>query len=152
MRTRLVAAAGIVLFGVGGCSSSGSGSDPDAGKNAATSILCARDATAKKLALPSGFPADFPLPAGTVVTAVDDRGDKDGIVVTGVTPTAFARVLKGLQADLPAKGYTPSEGEVEPHDAESNWTSKRFTGRWAIRELTACGGDVTVSVVARAKT
>jgi len=148
---RLAAAACAVAVVVAGCSSSGSQTDPDAAKNDATSTVCAKDAAAKKVALPTGFPADFPLPAGTVVTKVDDRGAKDGIVVTGVTATRFASVLKALQSDLPAKGFTPSEGEVEPHDAESDWSSTGYTGRWAIRELAACGGDVTVSVVSRAK-
>lgn len=151
MRRRLVAAAGAVAIVAAGCNSSGSTTDPGAARNGATSTVCAKDATATKVALPSGFPTDFPLPSGTVVTSVDDRGAKDGIVVTGVTSTRFAAVLKGLQSALPAKGFTPSEGEVEPHDAESNWSSAGFTGRWAIRELTGCAGDVTVSVVARTR-
>jgi hypothetical protein len=113
--------------------------------------VCAKDAAAKKVAVPSGFPAAFPLPPGTVITAVDDRGSSGGIVLTGVTAADFASVLKALQTQLPAKGFTPDEGEVEAHDAESDWSSAGFTGRWAIREISSCSGDVSVQVVARAK-
>jgi ABC-type Fe3+-hydroxamate transport system substrate-binding protein len=145
-----VAAAGAVITLVAGCSSSGS-SDPDAGENGATSTVCAKDAAGKNVSPPSGFPASFPLPPGTIVTNVDDRGATGGIVVTGVTSTDFKTVLSSLQTQLPAKGFTPSEGEVEPDDAESNWSSDAFTGRWAIREIASCSGDVSVSVVARPK-
>lgn len=149
MSTRLLAVAGAVLMVGAGCSSSGT-SDPDAGKNAATATTCVKDATGKKVTRPDRFPNTFPLPAGTVLTGSEDRG-KDGVVITGVTGTDFAAVLRGLQTQLPAKAFTPSEGEVEPHDAESNWASAGYTGRWAIRELERCAGDVSVQVVARPK-
>jgi hypothetical protein len=124
--------------------------DADAGSNALqpASTVCAKDASAKPL--PAGFPADFPLPAGTVVTTAEDRGT-GGLVIEGVTPTGFTDVLHGLQTSLPAKGFTPANGETEPHDAESDWSSATYTGRWAIRQLTQCGGQTAVSVVARKK-
>ena len=43
-----------------------------------------------------------------VITSAEDRGTS-GLVVQGVTATAFKDVLAGLQADLPAKGFTPEE-------------------------------------------
>ncbi|MFL6160587.1 MAG: hypothetical protein ACJ74U_00025 [Jatrophihabitantaceae bacterium] len=114
------------------------------------SAVCAKDAAAKQVSLPSGFPADFPMPPGTRLYAVDNRGP-DGIVVTGVTGTPFKSVLSSLQTGLPAHGYTPKDGETEPHDAESNWTSAGYEGRWAIREIPQCSGETLVNVVARAK-
>lgn len=111
------------------------------------SAVCVQQA--KPVSLPAGFPADFPLPPGTVVYAADNRGP-DGIVVTGVTATAFKQVLSSLQTGLPAHGFTPDEGETEPHDAESNWRSAGFTGRWAIREIPQCTGETLVNVLARA--
>ena len=134
---------------VAGCSS---GKDADAGSKGTpaevASAVCVQ--AARQVDLPAGFPADFPLPPGTVLYATDDRG-KDGIVVTGVTKTPFKSVLSSLQKDLPAHGYTPDEGETEPHDAESNWHSASFDGRWAIREIPQCSGQTLVNVVARAK-
>jgi hypothetical protein len=130
-----------------GCSSGGShpGGDP-AGSVQANTTACS--SAAKAVELPAGFPAGFPLPPGTVITAADDRGT-GGIVLSGVTAVAFTEVLAALQKQLPAKGFTPKDGETEPHDAESDWTSTDYDGRWAIREIPQCPGDTSVSVVAR---
>jgi hypothetical protein len=117
-------------------------------KASASTAVCAKDA--KAVQPPAGFPATFPLPAGMVVTSAEDRGT-GGLVVSGVTATAFKDVLKGLQTDLPAKGYTPKNGETEPHDAESDFSSAEYDGRWAVRELSQCGGQTLVSVVTRKK-
>jgi hypothetical protein len=134
------------------CSSSGG--DPDAGGSHGADVsdaVCAADAAAKRVVeLPAGFPSGFPLPAGTIVYKVDDRGADEGIVVTGVTSTPFKTVLKSLQSELPAKGFRADNGEVEPHDAESDWASSAFEGRWAIREVPQCDGDTLINVVARA--
>jgi len=142
--------AAALLVALTGCSSADSDSDADAGSAALqpASTACAQDAHAKPL--PAGFPADFPLPGGTIVTTADDRGS-GGLVIEGVTPSAFKTVLHDLQTALPAKGFTPDHGETEPHDAESDWSSASYTGRWAIRELDRCGGQTAVSVVARKK-
>jgi hypothetical protein len=117
-------------------------------KASASTAVCVKDA--KAVSLPTGFPATFPLPAGMVVTSAEDRGS-GGLVVSGVAATAFKEVLKGLQTNLPAKGFTPKNGETEPHDAESDWSSADYDGRWAIRELSQCGAQTLVSVVARKK-
>jgi len=144
-RLPAAAAAVVVAAALTACSSSG-----DAGKNASldaeTITTCA--AAAKAVPLPAGFPAEFPLPPGTVVTAATDRGSA-GLVVTGVTATAFEDVLAALQHQLPEHGFTAEDGETEPHDAESDWRSATFDGRWAIREIPQCPGDTSVSVVAR---
>jgi hypothetical protein len=84
------------------------------------------------------------------VTAVSDRG-AGGLVVTGVTASPFKDVLTALQRDLPRHGFTAEDGETEPHDAESDWRSSHYEGRWAIREIPQCPGDTSVSVVARRK-
>ena len=150
--TRPLAAVAALTLVVATAACSSSGGDPDAGGSGAadvSSAVCAKDAAAKKVDLPSGFPADFPMPPGTVVYSVDNRGADEGIVVTGVTSTPFKGVLKALQTQLPAKGFRAEDGETEPHDAESDWTSSGFQGRWAIREIPQCGGDTLVNVVAR---
>jgi hypothetical protein len=142
---RVPAAVAAVLLAAGLTACSGKGG---AQPVAAAPTACSSTATA--VDLPSGFPAQFPLPPGTIVTSADDRGEA-GIVVTGATPAAFKDVLAALQRELPARGFTPRDGETEPHDAESDWTSVDYDGRWAIRENPQCPGDVIVSVVARRK-
>lgn len=146
----LAVGAGLLLSA---CSSSGAtkAKETDAGKKIdVAQVVCSKDAAAKKVDPPTGFPSTFPLPPGTTLTSTSDRGS-GGIVVTGVTSAPFKTVLASLQKGLPAKGFTATEGEVEPHDAESNWTSATFVGRWAIREIPQCPGDTAVNVVARKK-
>jgi hypothetical protein len=147
---RLGAVAGVLAVTLAGCSSSGG--QRNAGNKVALDAkpvtVCA--AAAKAVALPAGFPADFPLPPGTVVTSASDRASA-GLVVTGVTSTSFKDVLAALQSQLPEHGFTAQDGETEPHDAESDWRSATFDGRWAIRELPQCPGDTSVSVLARPK-
>lgn len=143
-----LAAAAVLLAA---CGSSGAARDPATGAGGAvdsSGAVCAKDAAGRKVALPDTFPSGFPLPPKTVVYSVDDRGAA-GIVVTGVSSAPFHAVLTALQERLPAAGFRAEDGEAEPHDAESDWSSSGFRGRWAIRELPQCGGDVLVDVVAR---
>lgn len=118
-----------------------------AASNTAAAVCAANGST---VSVPQGFPSGFPLPAGTVVVSAEDRGAA-GIVLTAVNGHAFADVLRALQSDLPAHGYTLRNGESETHDAESDWTSTDYDGRWAIRSSTTCSGETTLSVVARRK-
>ena len=112
--------------------------------------VCAKDARGRGTVVPAGFPADFPLPPGMIVTSAQDRGAA-GIVLTGVTDQPFPATLDALHKQLPAHGYTAENGESEPDDAESDWTSAKFEGRWAIREAPGCDDDTTVQILARAK-
>lgn len=149
MRRGLTAAIVVVVAFLAGCTDSGD-NDADAESKAPLSgAVCSSAASSSQVDLPTGFPTEFPLPEGMIVTSAEDRGDA-GILVTGVTGTPFDEVLSGLQDDLPANGFTLTEGESEPHDAESNWTSADYEGRWAIRENPACAGDTAVQVLARA--
>jgi len=98
--------------------------------------------------LPPGFAA--PLPAGTVVVAVQKRNDGT-TVVTGVIPTAEAAALKELQHAYSSGGWKLTEGETEARDAESNFTGTGITGRWGIRELSDCTPTATrIDLVTRA--
>ena len=93
-------------------------------------------------------PAGFPLPAGMLVVGSETRSD-GRLIVYGVSPDGVKTVLADLQKGLPAAGYTPKEGEVEEHDAESNWEGHGYRGRWEIRELPGCDADTTVTVLAQ---
>jgi hypothetical protein len=144
LRTALPVA---LLVGVGllaGCSDAGSGTDPDAASKGAEqsgtpqTVDCPGKATA--VDLPAGFAA--PLPSGTVVVSVQSRtGGRT--VVTGVVPAKESDVLKDLQGAYKAAGIPLTEGETEPHDAESNFTGKGLTGRWGIRSLAECSPEAT---------
>jgi hypothetical protein len=117
-----------------------------AAKSKAPTITCADKAT--RAELPAGFPAGFPIPAGMVVVGSEKRSD-GRLIVYGVSPDGVKTVLADLQKGLPAAGYTPKEGEVEAHDAESNWVGHGYRGRWEIRELPGCDADTSITILAQ---
>jgi hypothetical protein len=122
--------------------------DPDAGgfSAAADATTCVDDAT-QVTSTPDGFPADFPLPSGTVVFNVEDRGE-DGVIATGVTATAFDDVLDAMNAAKQA-GYRVTSGETEEDDAEANWTGHGYVGRWAIKKSATCPGETVVQLLSK---
>lgn len=138
-----------LLLLTAGCGSNGGSSAPDAGGDltaAADTSTCV--AAAHQVSdFPAGYPTDFPLPEGTVVYHVEDRGEQ-GVVATGVTRTAFPDVLKALNA-AKAAGFKVTEGETEDHDAEANWTGNGYTGRWAIRASASCPGETVLQLLSR---
>ncbi|WP_147063812.1 hypothetical protein [Terrabacter aerolatus] len=107
-------------------------------------LVCAKDA--KPVDLPTSFPAQASLPAGYVVTGVESRS-AGRTVVTAVSPKPFKQTLAEMQGAYSTRGWTPSEGEVEERDAESNFDGNGLRGRWAIRELPDCTDNTTVSVL-----
>jgi hypothetical protein len=135
----------LLLAGCGADETAAAVADPDtsaAGKAAAP--VCAKDA--KPVALPESFPKQASVPAGYVVTGVESRtGGR--IVVTAVAPKPFKQTLAEMQAAYSTRGWTPSEGEVEARDAESNFSGQQLRGRWAIREMPECPDNTAVSLL-----
>jgi hypothetical protein len=103
-------------------------------------------AQARKANVPASFPA-FPLPDGSVVYGSEQRSGARTIVYAVVDRDVKA-VLKQIQRDAPAAGFSPTQGEVEERDAESNWHGNGYTGRRAIREVAACPDQTSVTVLA----
>ncbi|MHB1472835.1 MAG: hypothetical protein ACYCV4_04270 [Dermatophilaceae bacterium] len=96
--------------------------------------------------LPAGFPRDFPLPPRAVVTGSEVRTGRR-LVVTAVSPDDVKTVLIYLQSALPKAGLRLTEGEVEPHDAESNYEGPAYRGRWTLRDIPGCPADTVVTVL-----
>lgn len=139
--------AGALLLAMTACGSDPDAADPDAGDGAAADrSTCVADAEAVA-DIPEGYPADFPMPPQTVVYDAEDRG-AEGVVVTGVTDLPFSEVLDSLNGPAQEAGFAITEGETEEHDAEANWSSDGFRGRWAIRESSSCPGETVVQVLA----
>ncbi len=134
----------LLTAGCGGHDASAATSDVG---TAADSTTCLADARPVH-ATPDGYPTGFPMPAGTVVFHVEDRG-ADGVIATGVTDTPFRAVLGALNGPAQDAGYRVSEGETEDHDAEANWTGHGYTGRWAIRESATCRGETVIQVLSK---
>lgn len=160
MRSAAVAAAAASLLMIAGCgsaeSSTNAGSstvtagdrdtDADSATAGSSATVCAAGASAHPV--PAGFPSDFPLPPGMIVTAAEDRGSA-GVVLTGVSDQPFIQTLHSLQQQLPAHGYTLTDGESEPRDAESDWSSASYQGRWAIRVAAGCPDDTAIQLLAK---
>ena len=145
-------AAGVVAFAVGAAALlAGCGADelesamaqPAPGQTSAP-LVCAKDATA--VPVPATFPAQAAVPEGYVVTGVQARS-AGRTVVTAVSPKQFEQTLADMQSAYSTRGWTPSEGEVEDRDAESNFAGNGLRGRWAIREIPDCTGNTSVSVL-----
>lgn len=87
------------------------------------------------------------FPDRTVVYDVDEHGD-NGIVLTGVTDTAF----RASAAQMRAR-YTDPPFEVVGYDtAESalgaNWSGPSISGRWVVSDISAtCRGDTEVKIL-----
>ncbi|HET7432087.1 MAG TPA: hypothetical protein VFJ89_11325 [Nocardioides sp.] len=151
MRLRLLAAplATALLLLATGCGGHGESADPDADRVSpvADTSTCLADAQ-QVTSYPDGYPQDYPLPEGTVVFSVEDRG-ADGIVATGVTDTPFDEVLREMNAAAGA-GFSRTSGETEEDDAEANWQGNGFTGRWSIKKSATCSGETVVQLLAKA--
>ena len=124
------------------------GRDPDAGgfSAAADTDTCVKDANAVT-STPDGYPAGFPLPAGTVVFHIEDRG-QDGVIATGVTATPFDDVLAAMNA-AKKSGFEVTSGETEDDDAEANWTGNGYVGRWAIKKSATCPGETVIQLLSK---
>jgi hypothetical protein len=131
---------------LGGCESDeldAAMAEPGA-SSSALAPMCAKDA--RPVALPSSVPTAAALPDGVVVTGVEARSG-DRTVITAVSPKPFRATLADMQKAYSSRGWTPSEGEVEERDAESNFAGNGLRGRWAIRELPDCTDNTSVSLL-----
>lgn len=140
--------AGLLLVPAG-CGDRGEAGDqdPHPGVSAAYDTeTCVRDAAAVA-STPDDYPASFPLPDGTVVFHVEDRGE-DGVIATGVTATPFADVLAAMNA-AQKSGFAITSGETEEDDAEANWTGHGYVGRWAIKKSATCPGETVIQLLSK---
>ncbi len=113
---------------------------------AADQSVCSEEAEA--IAAPyDGFPTAWTFPEATTVYDVEDRGTT-GVIVTAVSTTPFEDVLDFLNEDEAETDYEITGGETEDDDAEANWVSSEFSGRWAIRKSDTCPGETVIQVLA----
>ncbi|MEW1955256.1 hypothetical protein [Terrabacter sp. NPDC080008] len=148
MRRRVLAPTLVILVAataLAGCESDELDSAmAEPGTTSAPVAVCAKDA--KPVALPSSFPTAAGVPDGFIVTGVEARSG-NRTVVTAVSPKPFRATLADMQKAYSSRGWTPSEGEVEERDAESNFAGNGLRGRWAIREMPDCTGNTSVSLL-----
>jgi hypothetical protein len=109
--------------------------------------ICRADATAAPDATGKGFPSSWVFPPETTVYHREDRRGA-GVILTAVTQTPFDDVLHFLNTDEVARGFAITDGETEEDDAEANWTSPGYVGRWTIRKSGTCPGETVLQVFA----
>lgn len=129
------------------------GGHPDADATAAPVVVTPAApypcTAATGLSLPAGWPGQVPLPAGLVVTRTEHRSG-DRLIAYGRAPGDFHAVVDFFNARLPTAGFTQKNGEIDPHDAESDFTGTRFSGRWTTGSSADCPTASEVSVLVTA--
>jgi hypothetical protein len=100
------------------------------------------------VSLPSEFPNDFPLPAGTVITA-SQRSLTNTTTISGAVPMRFKEAVAFFQSKLPAAGYKLLEGDAEMDEAESTFAGQGFQGKWKINGILNCPGAVRLTLAIR---
>ncbi len=156
--TKSPAAIGVagVLFGLLGvaaaCSSDGDSAETREAERgpvlsqSADQGVCSADATALDAPY-EGFPEGWSFPEDTDVYDVEDRGET-GVIVTAISTTPLDEVLTFLNDAQTEPGYRITGGETEEDDAEADWRSDGFTGRWTIRTAPACPDETLIQVLA----
>ncbi len=153
---RLVVAV-IALAGVAaGCSAGtagGGGAAPSpaaaqvAGATGPTLSACAKAGLA--VAIPSDFPASFPLPDGSVVVETDTSAG-GGTRIKALVPLEVRAFGEYLERALPAAGLAIGGGEAEANELESKFSGAGVAGQLTARELSGCPGVLSVQVAIRA--
>lgn len=98
------------------------------------------------LPLPPHWPADLPLPPGLVVTYTQ-TGTGGRLITIARVPGDFHQAVNFWNARLPPAGYRPTDGQVDPHDAESTFTGQAYQGHWAAAPSPDCPGTTKVTVL-----
>jgi hypothetical protein len=99
------------------------------------------------VAVPDGFDRTIPLPAGLRVSRVSHEAN-GGVELTGLVPSSLPDVAAFFSANLPAAGFTVSEGESGAGEAEATFAGPTSTGRLAAHPMSDCQGVVQLSISA----
>jgi hypothetical protein len=98
--------------------------------------------------VPSGLPASFPFPHGTVIRSTSTqviRGDSFNFV-SAVAPATIDGAAKFLLKKLPAAGYRLAEADREATEAEAAFIGHGVHGRVRFHTLLACPGALTIDI------
>ena len=99
-----------------------------------------------QIAPPPGFPLDFPIPPGSVLTTARTTIG-GGAYVDGYAPGTLAQNAQFFTDALPANGYTLGQGDAETNmEAESTFIGNGVTGRWIVAALVGCENAVAIAI------
>ncbi len=106
------------------------------------------DSAVSKL-LPVGFPKNFPLPRGTVVTVSHEyhaKGSPKTFVVYGYAPISLRDATLFFIREMPRNGYVLGRGDSEPTEAEAPFQGRGMRGAWKAAVRISCPNLVQLLV------
>jgi hypothetical protein len=97
--------------------------------------------------LSSQFPAEFPLPVGTVVGSeyVDQGARVAQLFIRGDLEAA----RDYYKEQLPKRGFELGEGDAEEQEAETEFEGHGFQGRLKLHTIEGCANALSLGVVLR---
>jgi hypothetical protein len=99
---------------------------------------------------PAILPAWFPFPDGTVFTRSFRNRSTHGVpAAAGLLPLKLNEAVSYFDRELPRAGVEVTVRLGEPSGSEAFYETKGFSGRYAVRELRACGRATRFVVTAR---
>lgn len=98
------------------------------------------------LGLPPGWPTNIPLPDGLVITRTERRSGSR-LIAYGRVPGDFHHTVAFFNTHLPAAGFTQHDGQLDPHDAEADFTSTTTRGRWTTGTSADCPDTSEVTLL-----
>lgn len=147
------ALAALALSGAGACGGGAASPaaptaahPPTTGPVVVTPSVALPCSAAVGLALPTGWPAAVPLPPGFVVTRTERRSG-DRLIAYGRAPGDFHGVVTFFNAQLPKAGFRQLNGQLDPFDAESDFTGPGHDGRWATGLSPDCADRANLTVL-----
>ena len=143
-----VALAALALTGATACGGGHGSARPVAPVAAPTAVPAGSlPCTARSgVALPGGWPSAIPLPTGLVVTRTERRSG-GRLIAYGRVRGDFHAEVRSFNTRLPAAGFAQRKGQIDPHDAESNFVGRTVRGRWTAGLSPECGGQSSVTVL-----
>jgi hypothetical protein len=109
--------------------------------------VCRAEATAVPDPHAGDFPDEWVFPPETTVYHREDRAGV-GVILTAVSEAPFDQILDFLNKDEVDAGFAITGGETEDDDAEADWSSDAWSGRWTIRKSGTCPGETVIQVFA----
>lgn len=148
---------GVLCLLISGCGTSGSSGAQSKSSgsgdyrydlSAARQPSCVK--VGKAIALPAGFPRQFPFPHGTYLYKTKPLIFKHQIGIYGYVPSpSFATTVNFFKNQVPKQGFKRLDFEVDtPHDSEGRYQGFGKIGAWALRALPACKGFMDFSASA----
>ena len=94
-------------------------------------------------ARPTGLPAVFPLPRGTVITDVTIPkvvGGASALYLWGHVPMSLSAAASFLARELQRTGFALTTADAEPGEAEARFRGNGRRGGWKVNQILGCPG------------